>query len=136
MWTRTVKWDVAPPAWAKQIEHGRVLVIFCPPYLIDIPLEPARCRCARAMIRALLGVRTMKREEHANRQSDSHDRPHRHRYDLLTNLLDRRRIAERGYDMQIDTVSVEGHDRPSRYFQTEPTELTRAYIPDWLMINP
>ena len=55
MWTRTVKWDVAPPAWAKQIEQGRVLVRFCPPYLSDIPLEPARCRCARAMIRALLG---------------------------------------------------------------------------------
>src|SRR5580692_488082 len=55
MWTRTAKWDVAPPAFPKQIEQGRVLVIFCPPYLIDIPLEPARCRCARAMIRALLG---------------------------------------------------------------------------------
>ena len=42
MWTRTVKWDVAPPAWAKQIEQGRVLVRFCPPYRIDILLEPAR----------------------------------------------------------------------------------------------
>src|ERR1700747_1317345 len=65
MWTRTVKWDDAPPAWAKQIEHGRVLVIFCPPYLIDIPLEPARCRCASAMIRALLGCGNDEREEHA-----------------------------------------------------------------------
>jgi hypothetical protein len=34
----TVNWDVAPSSWAKQIEQGRVLVIFCSPYRIDIPL--------------------------------------------------------------------------------------------------
>ena len=38
--------------------------------------------------------------------------------DLLTNLLDGLRVAEYGYDVWIDPVSVEGHDaRPS--FQTD-----------------